>query len=394
MNLKPLKPLVGCLTLALLFSACGEAKPSVDPKEQGAGKAANEQSAGGNDPGMNKNQEGIITQEDLDVTPYQERPGFQFKPFLEASKPGAVIPGLKQKTVPQGMAYYKDKNWLLTSHYSETSGKPSILTVIDNATGKMIKSFELYKKDQSPYTGHAGGVAVSGKYVWISSDKQLWYIKLEDVVSQGDGHSKLTIAGQFPVESRASFTEYADGILWVGDYAYGDKYPTPENRHMKNREQKLHKGWIAGYELDKETDLIKLDADTNSAIPKVILSIPDMVQGMTIWNDQILLSQSYGKTGASSLLLYKKEYANSQPHGYVENVFKKKVPLWFLDKESKLKEIGMPPMSENIAHDDNSLYVLFESAAEMYRITGSYPLNRIYTIGLDKLQSIQGIGGN
>ncbi|UUZ85308.1 hypothetical protein LJK88_18130 [Paenibacillus sp. P26] len=91
-----------------------------------------------------------ITQEEADIKLRVDIPEIQ--PFLQASGEGPVVPDLKQNAVPQGMAYLAERSWILLSHYRE-DGKPSLLTVVDASTGKMVKALELYRSGFSPIPG-------------------------------------------------------------------------------------------------------------------------------------------------------------------------------------------------------------------------------------------------
>lgn len=301
--------------------------------------------------------------------------------FFETAKEGPIIPGLLQDYVPQGITWLKDENWLILSHYSSTEERPSILTVIDLTTEKLIKTLDLYEGDQTPYTGHAGGITLSEKYLWIASGGKVRQISIE-ALKMAEDRSKLMITADFPVDSRASFNYFKDGVLWAGDFAYGTKYPTPKTHHIKNRQGKLHTGWIAGYELDGDSDEIVNNHENSEMInPNYIISIPIQIQGVVITEDYIILSQSYGRNNPSSILFYPNELLN-EPHQHVEQNGEN-IPLWFLDEQNLLGELITPPMSEGIVSDDEQLYVLYESGANAYRVSGSLPLLRIQQLPLD-----------
>ncbi|HPJ88584.1 MAG TPA: hypothetical protein PLO84_05625, partial [Thermotogota bacterium] len=81
----------------------------------------------------------------------------EYTSYLEISEKFAVIPGLKEGVVPQGLAYMEEKGWFVISSYRDNAG--SILSFIDAQTGELIKSLSVHNEDDSVYTGHAGGVA-------------------------------------------------------------------------------------------------------------------------------------------------------------------------------------------------------------------------------------------
>jgi len=284
--------------------------------------------------------------------------------------------------IPQGIAYSKSHNWLIISYYRD-DGRPSMLSVIDVSTGKLVKALELYKDPNTPYTGHAGGLAVSEKHLWVTSEKSAYQIKLDDLVSAEDG-AIIVFSDIIRTETNASFTAYADGILWVGEFARFD-FPTDSSHHMRSRDNLPYSAWVAGYRLtaDDTIDKSRL-SETNAAIPDYILSVPNEIQGMAVSGDHFILSRSYGRTVESSLLTYRQPL-NEQPHAYTDKFGGTPVPIWFLDGINQLHTVVMPTMSEGLAVNDGLMYVLFESGATAYIPDGFYPVDKVYVTDLNAL---------
>ena len=369
-----------------LAGMSGCAKAPNEPAGAAGQTAENATSAGAGDPGAAKAGngsdesgsgtvvKGFITQQALDLKPKGDASRYQ--EFFNMSKPGPIVAGLEQRLVPQGLAYYKDKDWMIITYYSEDK-KPSVLSVTDLSTGKLVKAMELYKDGSTPYTGHAGGVAVSKNNVWVASEKSAYRIKLEDVVNAKDG-DKLVFEETIPMETNASFITYADGILWVGEYARYD-VKTDSSHRMRTRDKMNYSAWVAGYKLnaDDTVDTGRM-SEEGKAIPDYILSIPNEVQGMTVVGNRITLSQSGGRDIESRLATY--EWSSDEaPHAKTEKFGSEPVPVWFLDGQNMRKLMVMPPMSEGLFERDGRMYVLFESAANMYR-DGAYPLDKVYMI--------------
>jgi hypothetical protein len=288
---------------------------------------------------------------------------------------------LLQNAVPQGLAYMEDKKWLLVSHYRE-NGKTSLLSVIDAASGKMVKAVELYKNPTAPYTGHAGGITASKKHVWISSDKDVYYVNMDDIVKAENG-GKLLFAGSVQSDTRASFTAYEDGVLWIGEFAHGSDYPTDKSHYLTNRDDKEHKAWAEGYKLDAATDLpvVQSGQGQGRSVPDYIISLPDRIQGMSVAKDHIWLSQSYGRNNASTLYRFANSLAE-KPHSKV-TIRSTEVPVWFLDSKNQASTMELPPMSEGIVESAGQLYILFESGAAKYKTSSSYALDRIQLLPLN-----------
>lgn len=328
-----------------------------------------------------------------------ESPKSGYDMLWNISKDGPVIPGLAEDTVPQGIAYSPDRNWLVTVSY-RSDGRPSILSVLDAATEKLIKSVHLYMENDKPYKGHAGGIVVSKKHVWVVSGSSLFMFNLDDLDRAPDGGS-VTFQKQIPLGISASFAAYNDGVIWVGEFYESKSYPTDPSHQMRTRDGKMYHAWMAGYKLDPETDKLKADKwnehQDQHAIPDILFSIPDKIQGAVVQEDTIVLSSSYGRDKDSELLRFNNPLTESS-HRSV-SFGGKTLPLWFLDGPSAKKvnnRLTIMPMAEGIAAVGNKLYVILESGATKYRYTTTFVREHMLNIDLDLWDqygtaSVQGI---
>ncbi|MFD0681788.1 MULTISPECIES: hypothetical protein [unclassified Paenibacillus] len=364
-------------TLLLTATGCQQQPAAVEVKPASAAAASPNTAAPKEKPATGT---AGITQEEAGIKFRVDMP--EIKPFLQKAKPGPIVPALLQNAVPQGLAYIEDKKWMLVSHYRE-DGKPSLLSVIDASSGKMVKAVELYKNSGTPYTGHAGGITASKKHVWISSDKDVYYVNLEDIVKAENG-GKLAFAGSVQSDTRASFTAYEDGILWIGEFAHGSDYLTDKSHYLMNRDDKQHKAWAEGYRLNPETDLpsTKPEQGQGPIAPDYILSLPDRIQGMSVAKDHIWLSQSYGRNNASTLYRFNINMTE-KPHSKAA-VRSTEIPVWFLDSKNEADKMELPPMSEGIFESAGQLHILFESGAAKYKTSSSYALDRIQILPLNE----------
>jgi hypothetical protein len=300
-----------------------------------------------------------------------------FKRFFAESEPGPFIPGLKQGLVPQGLAYYAERNWLIVSSY-RNDGAPSVLFIIDFATNKLVKSLLLYDNSLLPYKGHAGGIAVSSRHLWVGGENLVRALPLEALVKAGDG-SKVSFSSSFRPETKASFVSYSDGVLWVGDYFNATKDPshTTDRHKQKTTDNKEYNAWAVGYRLDPGTDNIPKYApvDDKRTVPDLILSIPDKIQGFVIHRGQVVLSQSAGTTNPSYLLKYRD--FRKEPESASVTLGGRVVPIWILDGSKQADRLAMPPMSEGVDVMRDRLVVLFESAAEPYRRAANYLVDQL-----------------
>lgn len=320
----------------------------------------------------------FVTQRGLEVKRNQQP---QYEEFFNLSEPGFIIPGLHQDLIPQGFAYLEEKDWLFMSYYCDDDGR-SAVSVVDAKTNIFLKAIFLSNTDGSPYTEHAGGLAVNSKYLWVSSDSTLYYMDIEKVFC-ASSNSEVSFDGTIPVDVNGSFTKVTDNILWVGEFAHSTNYTTKDSHHMKTRTNVTQKAWVTGYELDPKTKFFPEDIEKTEddiPVPDYILSIPYRIQGLAVQKEAIILSESYGRTADSHLLVFKNPLFD-RPHQMVE-VGDTDVPLWLLDDLNHTRTFVAPPMAESIAQYKQSFYVLFESGAEKYRDDGSYPLERAYKFNL------------
>ncbi|MEF2246779.1 MULTISPECIES: hypothetical protein [unclassified Paenibacillus] len=369
----------GTALFLLVAAACGSSTTGEEAEPSATVPAAEESNPSTEQPKVDKTSKNI-TQVEANIKFQLDKP--EFKQLLDIMQPGPVIPGLELDLVPQGLDYIKEKDWFIVSHY-RAAGGASVLSLLDADSGDMVKYFHLNKEDGSVYAGHAGGVAVSKQHAWVSSDKHLYQIKLEDIYN-GDSNAKLKFSDRIETDTRASFNAYADGVLWVGEFAHGLDYPTNIEHRLMNRAGEEYNAWIMGYKLDEETDTLPQERlDQRPARPDYILSVADRMQGVELLEDQIILSQSFGRNNSSELHFHENVLLE-KPHQHV-TIDGVEVPVWFLDKENMIQKLEGPPMSESAIVKDQTLYVLFESAADNYRDSGSYPLDRIQYVELDKL---------
>ncbi|MCF6336189.1 MAG: hypothetical protein L3J12_10655, partial [Spirochaetales bacterium] len=200
-----------------------------------------------------------LTQTEISTGNYRNPEEYSF--YNTISTRGPVIPGIFQGAVPQGMAYYKDSDLLLISSYM-FDGRPSSVTAVSMEDGRLAKVFWLLDPDGNPFKGHAGGLAVSRKYLWISSGKGVYNILLKDI-TDFENNSRITMGKFIPTEAKGSFASFSNGILWVGEFTSRDgSYTAPKSHYFKTTAGENNHGIMAGYILDSETDLIKAEAVT------------------------------------------------------------------------------------------------------------------------------------
>lgn len=301
----------------------------------------------------------------------------EYSDFYKVSTEAAAIPGLENGLVPQGFSYIPDKDWYVISNYYE-DGSPSVLTVVEAATGKYVKTLALSNTDGTPFTGHVGGVAVSRQNVWIASEKYMRRLPVSQIVEAAD-NSTIAFSDQFQTPSDASFAFYSNGVLWSGEFYQKRDYPTDETHHLKVAGGTNYAA-ASGYILDEAADILPEGKKTGAdavVTPDYYLSLPDRIQGLAVLsNGQLALSQSYGRNNDSTIYYYKNVLLENSTG--TMNLTGTDAPVWILDKNSLLSSLQAPPMTEGIVQrDDGFLTILFESGAQKYS-DGKYPLKTLF----------------
>ena len=372
--MKPLSSLLLCALAASLFLSACSASPSASSQEQASSQTASVQQPEAPAP-LAITQQAVVTELPDDAEAYGD--------FLLCASPDFVIPALQEGYVPQGMCLLPAEQKLVISYYSSTDGENSILCVVDAASGQLEKSVRLVNEDGSVYTGHAGGLAATEKNLWAATGGLCQRLPVSHLMAAEDGGS-VQFVDHFVTGTRASFANAVDGVLWVGDFYYGGGgYDTDKSHHMTTPDGSKNRAWAVGFQLDPSTENeLKAESFVNQSTtvtPDYVLSIPHKIQGMTRLSDgTIALSESYGRKNQSHLLLHRNVLAEP-PHDSVM-IGQAEVPLWYLDSNTLLRSITMPPMSEAVESAGDGVYLLFESGAASYLPNGVDPVDHLYLL--------------
>ncbi|CAG7600739.1 hypothetical protein PAESOLCIP111_00423 [Paenibacillus solanacearum] len=326
----------------------------------------------------------VMTQVERDPSPANALTESSFQQTWDSGEKGPVIPGLVQGHVPQGMSYYADseREWIFMAAYHYT-GDPSTLAVVDAKTGQLVKYVNLKNPDGTVYTGHAGGVAVSRDNIWLSSGSKVYRMPVQTLIdAQNQGFAKF--ADTFSVVTNASFTAYANGILWVGEYSNPPSYTTNASHSMQSRNGETHLAWIAGYEIG-DNDLPK------SNVPSYIFSIGDKIQGVEFNNGEIFVTYNYGRPYNSIVRYAMPDLSDLSTKNGETTISGVSVPVWLLDSVNQIGSTIVPTGAENMffrkENGVDQLYVNFESGANHTRFMSSYSMDRLLKMDLNLLRA-------
>ena len=284
-----------------------------------------------------------------------------FDRFYQSGELSVVIPGLAEGIVPQGISYMPEENWLLFAGYRADKGN-SALIAVDYATGEVVKEAFLHYADGSDYNGHAGGVCVTDRDIYLSNAHMLYRISLADfgaLPASGD----CRFAQEIPVPVNSSYCCYSEGVLWVGEFQYSGDYPTDAGHRVKTADG-LQRAWTCGYVMGEGQDF---------SVPDYVLSMTERIQGITTAAGKIYLSQSYGRRANS--MIYRYENVLARPSDGTVTLEGGQAPLWILDSKTREAALVCPPMTESLCTVDGDVLVLFESAAQPYMDPAKPSLN-------------------
>ncbi|WP_270364244.1 YncE family protein [Enterococcus malodoratus] len=273
------------------------------------------------------------------------------------------VPGLKKATslnlknqkencsdmTPQGLTL--TENYLLISAYCHDHQHHSVIYVLDRITGVKIKTVSL------PDLPHAGGLAYDPihRKIWISNTAGKYAavaaIQLTELENYMDDSVPITYQQKVTLKElpRASALTYDQGYLYVALFTLNELgkfccYPIDDQGNL---------------EVAVENTLVKSPYDT--------LAIPQKIQGVTIYNNLLLLSQSWGKQPGKIFVFDIQNTAD------------------FSDLAETMKIIDTPPYLEQIYVEGNQLFALFESGAAAYCKKTPYVMKETVTLDLTKL---------
>ena len=282
-----------------------------------------------------------------------------------------VLPGLSsssispEKMVPQAMAYYPEKNWILVGAYSK-NGDETAIFALDFNTGNLEQTFYIYNADGTPNKGHMGGIAVSANNLYISDGipgktSTIGYIPLSDLTNNCGTAKKLKIrdnvsTGSFMNNTYPAYMSCSNGELWFGNF-YNAVFITEPSYMTSASASYLYDTALFGFKLNdssNEWSAVKSELSKGNYSHRITLPINvDSIQGCYVTDKYCILSK--GTTVAGSTLYVfdvdlnrSKEITFTKPHYSYDNL----------------------SGAENIFVKDGYVYCAYESCAY-----DTFPLN-------------------
>ncbi len=188
-----------------------------------------------------------------------------------------VIPGLSSTDdyTPQGMTYWKAKEWILISAYDASGqNRNSVIYALDVVSTNMVAVFKIQNADGSVNTSHGGGIAASEHNFYYADDaSKISYIPLSEMDVAPGTTKTIKLKDSIDLKNElnsvaTSYCCYDEGVLWTGNFyiSSDDRY---DAEFMSDYKQALMGYKLAGnssaeewYYLKNGYNLVKLNSDS------------------------------------------------------------------------------------------------------------------------------------
>lgn len=268
------------------------------------------------------------------------------------------IPETENGYVPQGFCYCEAQELYIISYYHSESS--SVLVLIDAESNEHIKTISLYDEKDNAFNGHVGGIDDDGEYLYITCDKSVSRVLIDELLNSADS---VSLTEYFYTDVKCSYLNCDSEYIYVGEfYTGGGSYNTDKTHHIMYKPFDTSFARVNAYKL---SDLNFSNDSDDVTVPEFSLAVPNRVQGITrLDNGNIALSVSYGRKNYSYLYIYENVLINETEYLYV--IDNREISVYFLSDEYKHDELILPPMLEGIDLKDDKVLGIFESGAQKY----------------------------
>ena len=264
-------------------------------------------------------------------------------------------PGLNDGFVHQGICVDDESGKIVLSGYmADHTASRLYVTDVDNNS-----YYVNINKDNEAFTGHFGGVAISGKTVYIATDDAIHLVSRDELLTAKNGDT-INVQESIHTNNQASYIYTDDNFLYVGEFHDGKQYVT---EHPYKTPDGLYHAIISRYKIN---DLTK---------PDRVYSVRDKVQGVLFVEGKIVLSTSYGLAD-SVYYVYNEADCIKSEHTLDG------APVYYINNLEK--EFTGPAMSEGLDHYNGKVITMSESASNKYIFGKFFFANKIITLDILK----------
>lgn len=305
------------------------------------------------------------------------------KEFFNNASEEFEIPGLDENFCPQGMTKISSKNEYIISGYM-LDNSPSRYYIINMETKEVIKYFTL-KINGLDFKEKASDIVSCGNTLWtvsnnLSGGGYLYRFTLNEVNKCND-KERVNIIDYIKVDNNADFAFEKDGMLWIGENYIDENTKNASNHHVETRSGEVNTAMVYGYLIDESMayGLSTVTAkDGRDPLPSKALSIRSNAKGMDFTSaGDLVISTSKGLS--NSEFYYYENVLKEENHSSVKIGFKS-IPMWFLDKESLVKETKAPCMAEELMIENSRAYILFSSGCNNVSAFAKNKLKHVYSV--------------
>ena len=263
-------------------------------------------------------------------------------------------PGLGDNFVCQGVAVSEEEEVIIVCGYMTDKTNSRIYITNEKNESKYVT----LTRGGEKYTGHAGGVAITGDTVYLANGSKIYTFPLADLVNAKSG-DVVDIGTGTKVNNNASFVFTNEEYLYVGEFS-----------DLKN-----------GYETDHSFDtpdgnylaIITRYAIDDLTTPEKIYAVRDYVQGVCFTPDgKVVLSTSYG---LSDSVYYVYDESEAEASGEMLDG----APVYYLTKTKRI--VKGPAMGEDMDWYNGRIITLTEAASNKYIYGKFFFADKI--VGLD-----------
>ncbi len=272
------------------------------------------------------------------------------------------IPEVENGYVPQGYCFSEDYNLHFISYYHDDAA--TVISVVDGASGEKIKTLPLRKTNGKDFTGHAGGIAEDGQYLYIVDGKKIYRIALALIFMTPDG-GPLFLLDKINADVKCSYLNCDGTYLYAGEFytfTADGSYDTDKSHHMAISLFETTYARCNAYKLSE----LNFSSDNDEiTAPSIVFTTPNCVQGFVRLPDgTFALSISYGRNNNSTLAYYKD--VTSGECDFTVDYSGVSVPAYHLRNSTKTKSLRQPPLLEGIDDINGKVSGIFESCAGKY----------------------------
>ena len=243
-------------------------------------------------------------------------------------------------------------------------GSASPIFAIDKNSGKVVKKVFLKNQDGTDYTGHTGGLTLWQNYIYLADggENAILVFDYEQFKNASYGDDLVCI-GAFSTETangdyvKPSCVDVYENSLIIGEFYREPQYNTHDSHKITTPNGDKNTALAVVFNLDQTLT----ESFGINPTPVCAFSMREKVQGMILDGNKIYLSTSWG-IAFSHIYVY--DITNATPT--TKTVLEREIPMAFLDGSCLIKDIKVPPMSEEIEIVDGKLYINCESASTKY----------------------------